>query len=494
MKTNITKTRRLVIKYLLACLPIAIFSQSTHADKTVNSNDNRPNIIVVLTDDHGYADVGFSKNPASDIKTPFLDKLASEGVVFDSAYVAHPFCGPSRAALMTGRYPHKIGAPFNLPTTGSPLGPDLNEPYISTTLQKSGYFTGAIGKWHLGESEDYHPNSRGFDEFYGFLGGGHRYFPSEYRPIYENLKRQGMTQINDYLTPLQYNGKEVRETEYITDALSREASNFVDKASEKGAPFFLYLAYNAPHTPLEATKEDLAHFEHIEDEKRRIYAAMVYSVDRGVKRVVEALKRNGSYENTMIVFLSDNGGKVSQGAINKPLREGKGSAHEGGNRVPMMVHWPKGLKGGQRYPHPVSALDLYPTFVELAKASLSEDKKLDGISFVNHLQARTNIRPEQSLFIMRHRLGAHDVSVRRGKYKAVRTVKTQKWQLYDLSNDIGETKDLSNELPRLLEDMVNDMSKWSWSNTEPEWFHIHKEGDDWRDHNMPRHGETFSVN
>lgn len=477
-------------KHILTAIGIMLLLLTKSALAT---NDMaKPNILLILTDDHGYADVGFTRNGSPDIQTPNLDALAQQGVIFESAYVAHPFCGPSRAALMTGRYPHKIGAQFNLPVGGSDLGVDTSEQYISKTLNNAGYFTGAIGKWHLGDAPVYHPNARGFDEFYGFLGGGHSYFPDQYRATYEKLKKKNVKRIWEYLTPLEHNGKQVRETEYITDALSREAVNFIDKAAMKQQPFFLYLAYNAPHTPLEATAEDLAKFSHIKDKKRRTYAAMVYAVDRGVAKVTEALKKNGQYENTMLVFLSDNGGKLSQGAENTPLKEGKGSAHEGGHRVPMMVHWPKNVKPGQTYPHPISALDLYPTFSSIAGASLPKGKLLDGVDFSHTLNTQKSARPDGSIYVMRHRGGGHDVSVRRDQYKAVRTVKTKKWQLYDVDKDLGEKNDISAQHPQLLQDMINDMAHWSWSNVQPQWFHIHEEGDAWRKDAMPRFGETFT--
>lgn len=453
----------------------------------------RPNILLILTDDHGYADVGFN-NFKTDVKTPNLDALANQGVIFTDAYVAHPFCGPSRAALMTGRYPHKIGSDFNLPVNGSLTGIDTNEEFVSKTLQRAGYFTGAVGKWHLGEEFPYQPNQRGFDEFYGFLGGGHKFFPEQYRAIYERQKKQGITRFNDYITPLQYNGKEVRETEYITDALSREAVNFINKANSKqDTPFFLYLAYNAPHVPLEATKEDLAKFSHIKDKKRRTYVAMVYAVDRGIKRIVETLKNNEQFDNTLIVFLSDNGGKRKWGGVNEPLKEGKGSAHEGGHRVPMMMHWPKGFTAGQKYSYVTSAMDFYPTFAALAGAELPVGKTLDGEDLSEHIAKGTNAREGKSLFVMRHRKAAHDVSIRRDQWKAVRTKASGKWQLYDISKDISEKKDLANKHPVLLRDMVNDMAYWAWSNVPPKWFHIHSEGDHWRQDAMPRYGETFKI-
>lgn len=454
----------------------------------------RPNILLVLTDDHGYADVGFSQYASNEIKTPSLDALANGGIAFDSAYVAHPFCGPSRAALMTGRYPHKIGSQFNLPVNGSDTGIDTNEEFISKSLQNAGYYTGAIGKWHLGEQPQYHPNQRGFNEFYGFLGGGHNYFPSQYRPQYEQLKKQGVTRINEYITPLEYNGVEVRETEYITDALSREASRFITKAaSNPNQPFFLYLAYNAPHVPLEAKAEDLAKFEHIKDIDRRTYAAMVYAVDRGIKNIIQTLKATDQFNNTLIVFLSDNGGKRQWGGVNLPLKEGKGSAHEGGHRVPMMVHWPDQIETAMRYPHPVSALDLYPTFMALAGAKIPQGKKLDGKDIWNHVQQGTSARPGESLFVVRHRKAAHDVSVRRDHWKAVITKNTGKWQLFNIEKDISEKNNLAKKHPLILQDLINDVAHWSWSNVQPQWFHQHWEGDQWRQDGMPRFGETFII-
>ncbi len=298
------------------------------------TNAPRPNIVVILCDDLGYSDVGF--NGATDIRTPSLDRLARNGTIFSSAYVTHPFCGPSRMGLMSGRYPHTYGAPFNLPNSGQGIeeynkeGIPVSETLISTVLQDASYYTGAIGKWHMGITQPFHPNTRGFDDFYGFLGGGHMYFPERYRGIYERQSRTGKKYINEYVLPLEHNGKEVRETEYLTDAFSREAVRFIQGAAADSQPFFLHLAYNAPHTPLEAKEEDLKQYANITDKKRQIYAAMVHAVDRGVGEVVDTLKSTSEFDDTLIIFLSDNGGKTSSGATNRPLSKGKGSVYEGG--------------------------------------------------------------------------------------------------------------------------------------------------------------------
>lgn len=460
----------------------------------VTHADERPNIVLILCDDLGYADVGFNHSP--DIKTPHLDRLAHNGVIFKSAYVAHPFCGPSRMSLMTGRYPHGMGTPFNLPNSGdgieeyNRLGIPVEEKLISSVLQDAGYFTGAIGKWHLGITKPYHPNARGFDDYYGFLGGGHHYFPEQFKPAYDRQVARGVKDINEYLLPLERNGEPVEETEYITDALSREAANFVHQAKGEPKPFFLYLAYNAPHSPLQAKQEDLKHYAHIEDKNRRIYAAMVHAVDRGVGEVVEALEMTDALDNTLIVFLSDNGGKLELGANNGPLRAGKGSAYEGGYRVPMFFHWPEGLESGRVFDHPVSSLDFYPTFASLAQAVVPRDKTLDGLNIWADLVADRNPRPDDMIYVLRHRTAFHDVSGRLNRWKVAKVGQAD-WRLFDLENDIGEADDLSAEYPEKVKSMVTQLEQWSRSHTEPQWFHIREEGERWYADEMPRYDEIF---
>ena len=456
----------------------------------VAAANERPNILLILTDDLGYADVGF--NGGKDVRTPNLDQLAANGMTFSQAYVPHPFCGPSRAGLMTGRYPHKIGAQFNLPSEGSNLGVPRSEVFISKLLQDAGYFTGAIGKWHLGEAREFHPNERGFDDFYGFLGGGHSYFPDEFRQAYDAQVALGNTHIWEYLRPLEKNGTEVEETEYVTDGLSREAVNFVREAAGREAPFFLYLAYNAPHTPLEAKDDDLALFKGIKDEKRRIYAAMVYAVDRGVGKIVDALSDTGQLNSTLIVFLSDNGGRLDEGGNNFPLRAGKGSVHEGGYRSPMFMHWPDRLNAGTRFEYAVLALDFYPMFAGLAGAVIPADQKLDGRDIWQDILSGQNPHHGEFLYTLRHRKGFSDAAVRRDQWKAVKTG-SQPWKLFNIEEDMGEHRDLRGQHPAVLANMVREMERWSWDNAEPRWFHIPQEGVEWREHAMPRFHETFAV-
>ncbi|WP_068475062.1 sulfatase family protein [Saccharicrinis aurantiacus] len=480
---------------LFSAFTLALMSCSNTKsnDKNTTEQAPKPNILVVLCDDLGYSDVGF--NGSKDITTPALDALANEGTVFSSAYVVHPFCGPSRAGLMTGRYPHKLGAQFNLPPNSETIGKGIptSETFISKVLQDAGYYTGAIGKWHLGSVAQYHPNVRGYDDFYGFLGGGHNYFPEQYQKAYQKQKAAGKEVIFEYLHPLEHNGEEVKETEYITDALSREAVRFVNDASKKEDPFFLYLAYNAPHTPLEAKDEDLAMFPNIEDKSRKTYAAMVYAVDRGVQKIVNALKETNQLDNTLIVFFSDNGGKTSKGATNFPLREGKGSTCEGGYRVPMFWYWPNQIKGGQKYDFNISALDFYPTFARLAGADIPENKKLDGKDVWDDVLAGKDARKGEYIYALRHREHWSDVGLRRDNWKALK-VYNQPWALYNVSEDLGETKNLSNEHPEVLKQMVLEAQRWSQTHQQPQWWHDEATGIAWYEEKMPHWDETFNFN
>ncbi|EWH09569.1 sulfatase [Catenovulum agarivorans DS-2] len=494
MKTLSHKVTQMIKSAIALTVMAATLSSCAETTaKTAKRVDERPNILVILTDDMGYADVGFNGSP--DIKTPNLDQLAAGGTVMTSAYTAHPFCGPSRAGLMTGRYPHMFGSQFNLPTNkdSAGLGIPVEETYMSSVLQSAGYRTGLVGKWHLGEAPEYHPNNRGFDDFYGFLNGGHSYFPEKFVKTYNNLRAQGRDNtIFQYLRPLEHNGKEVEVTKYLTDDLSDKASRFITESSKVDKPFFLYLAYNAPHTPLEATEEDMAQFPHIKNKKRKIYAGMVYAVDRGVGQIVETLKQTGQYENTLIVFFSDNGGKTKAGANNHPLKGSKGDTLEGGFRTPMFFHWPQQIKGGDTYHHVISALDFYPTFAHLANAAIPAEKKVDGVNLWPAFTKGESARPGKSLFAMRHRYGYSDVSIRRDNFKA-QLYGNGQWKLFDVHNDPAETTDLAAQYPILLRELVEDGEIWSWQHAKPKWFHIHKEGFDWREKSMPRFHETFAI-
>ncbi len=450
----------------------------------------RPNIVLILADDLGYADVGF--NGATDIPTPALDKLAANGMIFSSAYVAHPVCGPSRAGIMTGRYPHKFGAQDNLPNFHPEMGITLSETFIAKVLRDAGYTTAAIGKWHLGEAPQFQPNQRGFDEYFGFLGSGHAYFPDRYEAIYRREVEAGNKAIAGNISPLQRNGAETKATEYLTDAFSHEAVRFIREAAKKDKPFFLYLAYNAPHVPLEAKAEDIEKLANISDKKRRTYAAMIYAIDRGVSEVVDALKSIGRFENTLIVFLSDNGGKSGGPANNGPLRGGKRNVTEGGSRVPMFFHWPRQLPGGRKFDFPVLALDFYPTFAGLAGAAIPAGKQHDGKDVWKDLLAGRNPHPYEMIFVMSHLSDHTDAAGRLDEWKIYRE-RDKPWRLINIEEDIGEQRDLAAQNPEKVRDLVGQVQKWAGTHQQPLWHYNTDEDPVWAKNKKPYFDGTFDL-
>lgn len=448
----------------------------------------RPNIVLILADDLGYADVGF--NGGTDVLTPELDQLAKQGTIFSSAYVVHPFCGPSRMGLMSGRYPYEFGAPYNLPPYSSGLyreqGIPADETLISTVLQGAGYHTGIMGKWHLGEQSEHHPNNRGFDDFYGFLGGGILYFGP-----YQANNAEGT--VWDYKVYPEHNGvddKSLTKNDYMTDVLTREGVRFIHESAESEDPFFLFMSYNAPHTVLAAKEEDMAKFPELSG-KRQTYAAMVYALDRGIGELINALKASGEYENTLIVFLSDNGGRTDQGANNRPLQGVKGNTLEGGYRTPMFFHWPKVVNAGQRFDHPVSALDFYPTFARLAAGKIPAGKQLDGKDIWNAFQEGSNPRKGELIYTIRHHHGYSDVGARKDQWKACRTKGS--WKLFNLDEDISENNDLSAQHPERLKRMVGEVERLCRSHTEPLWFDNEEQASEWKVSGMPNHDKTFKI-
>ena len=395
-----------------------------------------PNVIVILTDDQGYNDVGF--NGCLDIPTPNIDRIAENGVVFTNGYVSYCVCGPSRAGLITGRYQDRFGFGRNplFAPNDSLQGLPLSEETLASALKKAGYKTMAIGKWHLGAHESQRPLQRGFDEFFGFLTGGHKYFPEDW--VLDDMSGV-KAQFDAYNTKLLKNNSRVNEQEYLTDALSREAVDFVERNAEN--PFFLYLAYNAPHAPLQATEKYLNRFTHITNKKRKTYAAMVSAVDDGVGNLLNKLEELNISENTLVFFLSDNGGPFkTNGSNNQPLRDGKGSVYEGGIRVPFAVRWPAKIPQGIKYENPVISLDIFATAVNLA--GVQTKNKLDGVNLIPYLTGEIETVPHQQLFW--RKFDAGQFAVRSGEYKLVHS-KTNQTELYNLMADIAEKEQLNQE-------------------------------------------------
>ena len=421
---------------------------------------DRPNIVVIMADDMGYGDAGFTGS--EDILTPHLDKLAASGVIFTQGYANHPFCGPTRAALLTGRYQHRFGFETNpaYDPANPVMGIDPAEMLFPRRLQEAGYVTGCIGKWHLGAAEPFHPNNRGFDYFYGFLGGGHDYFSIDLtKPVKEA-----------YLQALVRNQRPAEFDGYLTTALSNDAVQFVETNKEK--PFFLYLAYNAPHAPLQAPAADIARYAHIKERKRRVYAAMVDVMDRGIGKVVSALERHGLRDNTLIFFLSDNGGPQAtkqnpgswNGSSNKPFRGGKGNLYDGGVHVPFMASWPSKFKAGQSYEFPVISLDISRTAVEVAGGDATAEPAMEGVDLVPYVTGQKSDPPHEAIFWRQNNGVNWSVLASDGtKHVLDRSGKSTP-QMFYLPNDVGEANDILPKQPERAAELLAKWKEWNADN------------------------------
>jgi arylsulfatase A-like enzyme len=385
--------------------------------------------------------------------------LAKSVVVCTSGYVSHPFCSPTRAGLLTGRYQQRFGHENNpawLPEDAS-VGLPLDQPTVADAMKQAGYATGAVGKWHLGAHPSFHPNRRGFDTYFGLLGGGHQYFD------HNQFKTNPTRARQEYFIPLVRNEKPVEESEYLTDALGREAASFVEAHQQE--PFFLFLAFNAPHTPLQAPEKYLERVKGIEDQKLRTYAAMVCGMDDAVGDLVGKLKQHKLDQNTLVFFFSDNGGPVSVTKCrNTPLRGAKGQVYEGGVRVPFVVSWPAQLKPG-KYEHPVSSLDVFPTAVAAGGGDTPKGLQLDGVELLPRFRGELKAS-ERTLFWRTG--GGQSMAIRKGSMKLVR-VGENSGELYDLAADIGETTNLADKRPETASALSNELNAWNAALVKPRW-------------------------
>lgn len=446
---------RILSHSLLAAILLALASTSAFAAA-------KPNILLIVGDDMGYADVGF--HGSKEIPTPNLDALAASGVRFTSGYVTGPYCSPTRAGLLTGRYQTRFGHEFN--PDGATNGLPLTERTIADRLKTAGYVTALVGKWHLGARPELHPLQRGFDEFFGFLGGSHSYFESA-----------GMWRGTNSVT----------ELDYTTDAFGREAVAFIER--HKGQPWFLYLAFNAVHTPMHATDDRLAKFASITDQKRRTHNAMLLAMDEAIGRVRKKLTDAGLEQNTLVFFIADNGGPVMPGTTmnasrNEPLRGGKRTTLEGGIRVPFLVSWPSRLKPGV-YAPPAIQLDLTATALTAAGVDIKPEWKLEGVNLLPFLSGEKTSVPHDALY---WRFG-QQMAIRAGDYKLVRydsnadTLTGTRNQpataakLYHLASDIGETKDLAAAQPEQVRELQAKWDAWNAANEKPRWGAAHTDND-----------------
>jgi arylsulfatase A-like enzyme len=434
----------------------------------------KPNVVVIVGDDMGYADI--SLHGCKDVATPHIDSIAAGGVQCTNGYVSGPYCSPTRAGLLTGRYQTRFGHEFNPggvpgPSQGSTArkqlqrgseapGLPLSETTIADRLHDAGYRTALVGKWHLGMDAAHFPLRRGFDEFYGFLGGSHGYFSGGEAPIYR--------------------GEEpIEEKEYLTDAIGREAVAFIDRQKDK--PFFLYLAFNAVHTPMQADDARLKEFAHIKDKQRRTYAAMMSAMDDAIGVVLAKLRDEGLERNTLVFFISDNGGPTISnttinGAINTPFRGSKKSTAEGGVRVPFLVKWPGHVPAGEKYNQPVIQLDILPTVLAAAGIDPPNDAELDGVNLLPHFNRQIDAVPHKVLY---WRFGKQ-MAIRKGDWKLVRyhplvdgqpaeLNSATEAKLYNLAEDGGEKNDLIDKEPEKAKELQADWDKWNKGNVPARW-------------------------
>ena len=401
-----------------------------------------PNILVILLDDAGYNDLGFMGSQV--MRTPQIDKLAASGVIFSDAHTSGTSCSPSRAGIMTGRYQQRFGHHENSPPQGK--GMDPSEKTMGDAFKSAGYKTLYVGKWHLGKTEAFYPTNRGWDEFLGLRDGSRSYF-SEKNEKLGNPKS------------IEHNGKLVKWDGYLTDYLTDVAIDYLEQSRDK--PFCMFLAYTAPHAPMQAKKEHLAMFK---DHPRQKLAAMLWSVDEGIGRVIQKLEDLNLRENTLIFFLSDNGGTIQNNSDNGVLKGYKGTKFEGGQRVPFVVSWPAKIPANGKYDGLTSALDIFYTSAQVAGAPIDLGKPLDGVNLLPYLLGEKEGEPHQTLYWSR---SAED-AIRMGDYKLIGHEK-HGWRFYHLKEDIGETTDLSSQYPEKVQQMKELYLDWEKELSEAQW-------------------------
>lgn len=469
------------MKFIIA---VALFLSSFGIPHSSFAAEQRPNILLFLADDLGYADIGV--NGCKDISTPNIDSIAKNGVRFTDGYATHCVCSPSRAGLMSGMYQHRFGFEHNSgperyadPNFGMPR----EIPSLAEKLKAAGYATGMIGKWHIGFKEGLRPHERGFDYHFGFLSGARSFYPDNPRE-------------ND---PIVRNGVPVKgEKDYLTDAFAREAVSCIERSKDK--PWFVYFAFNAVHSPLEATEAYDSRFPHITDPKRKTYAGMLSALDDAVGRVMAKVRELGQEENTLVMFYSDNGGPTAEtSSRNDPLRGFKGQMYEGGIRVPFVMQWKGTIPAAMTYTQPVMGFDCHATALAAAahsshlaprdepnapqannatssskapatdKASSSSRRSematLDGINLLPHLLGQNTSAPHDYLC---WRAGAQK-AIRMGDWKLVQTPRESTAQLFNLKTDLSETTDLAAKETTKFTDLAAKFAEWEKGTQPAKW-------------------------
>ncbi len=426
---------------------------------------NRPNILLILTDDQGYHDVSYYGT--KDLRTPNMDALARAGMRFDNFYANCPVCSPTRAALMTGRFQDRVGVPGVIRTHADNSWGylDPKATMLPNELKKAGYHTAIVGKWHLGLESPNLPNLRGFDEFHGWLG--------------DMMDDYVMKRRHD-INYMRHNTQTIDPAGHATDLFSQWSVDYIRERTKQNRdgqhPFFLYLAYNAPHFPVQPPADYLQRVKQREpglNETRANLVALIEHLDDGIGRVIQALKESGQYENTLIIFTSDNGGHLPSMANNGPARDGKQSMHEGGLRVPACIVWPGVVQAGAASKQVNLTMDLFPTLLDVA--GLKPQQPIEGRSFLITLRGQPAIaEPDRPLYFTRREGGTDwagqcSYAMRLGDWKLVQDKPNQAPELYNLKNDplektnmIREQLQVYKKLNALLMQHIQESGRVPW--------------------------------
>jgi arylsulfatase A-like enzyme len=410
----------------------------------LGADARKPNILVILSDDVGWGEYGFQGG--KDIPTPNIDSIARNGVRFTQGYVSGPYCSPTRAGLMTGRYQTRFGHEFNsVPVT---KGLPLTETTFAERFRALGYATCAIGKWHLGMNMEYRPTKRGYDEFYGTLANTPYYHPTNFVDSRVSLNVQPVTD----------------NTFYTTEAYAERAVDWLEK--HKDGPWYLYLPFNAQHGPMqEPPQKYLDRFPNIPDQPRRIFAAIMSALDDAVGRVLGKVRELGQEEQTLIVFTSDNGGPTQATTSNNgPLHGFKATTWEGGVRVPFCMQWKGTIPAGQTFDRPMIQLDVLPTALAAAGVMAEPAWKLDGVNLLPYVKDETSGTPHQTLY---WRFG-QQWAIRHGDWKlVVANGGSGKPELYNLAEDLGENTNLAASRPDKVRELQALWDRWNAEQAPP---------------------------
>ena len=429
----------------LATAAVLLHGSSVGAANATKTAAKKPNVILILADDLGWGELGAQGN--KQIPTPNIDSIPANGVKFTQGYVSGPYCSPTCAGLVTGRYQTRYGHEWN--TTPAPdSGLPLEEKTIADRFRAAGYVTGVVGKWHLGNALKFRPSQRGFDEFYGTAANTPFFHPQ----LIDSRQSDDAVRVAD-------------DDFYTTDAYGKRAVEFIGE--HKDEPFFLYLPFNAQHAPLQSPQKYLARFPEIKDENRKHFAAVLSATDDAIGQVLNALKTHDLEENTLVIYLADNGGPtLGTTSSNLPLRGFKMTTLEGGIRVPFYAQWKGKISAGQVYDNPIIQLDVVPTALAAAGVAVDPAWELEGVNLLPYLTGENKEKPHQSLF---WRLG-EQWAVRNGDWKLVASkIDGPKPRLYDLSKDLGETNDLAAQHPDKVAELKAEWDAWNADNVPAKW-------------------------